>query len=451
MLARFPSLTFVDILPRLGVTSRGKSEMDKLSGPVTPMPKLSDTKIRAAIKTAISSGKGRKLFDDRGLFLHLKLSGDRCGSWWRQRYHYAGKEQLLSLGVYPDIGLADARDKSDEVRKVLARGADPSAERKAKKFELVDAKANTFKAVALAWHAKFKPQWSPGHAARILQRLEDNVFPWLGAKPIKQVTTGDVLECIDRMSKREAFDTARRVLQITKKICKWAIGRGLIASSPAAHIEPREELPAVSVAHRAAITDPAQFGALLGAINVYSGGFVVKCALQFLALTFVRPGELRSAEWPEFELDGKEPVWRIPAAKMKMEGEGHIVPLSRQAVKVLREIQPLTGADGKGYVFPGARNASRMLSENTLNMALRTMGFAQDQHCSHGFRGTASTMLNEQQWHKDAIELQLAHMPRDKVRASYNAATHLPERRKMMQAWADYLEGLKMSGESLRK
>lgn len=400
------------------------------------MPKLSDTKIRAAKPRQ----KPYKLFDTDGLFLAISPKG---GRWWRQRYRWAGKEQLLSLGTYPEVGLAEAREKGLAIRKQVANGIDPSADRKAQKAALVDAKANTLKAVALAWHAKFKPQWSAHHAGRILQRLEDNVFPWLGSKPIRDVTSADVLECIDRMAKRGAYDTARRVLQIVKKIFKWAISRGLIATSPAAHIEPRDELPSIDVTHRAAIKDPKQLGALMRAIDSYQGGFVVKCALKVLAMTFVRPGELRHAEWPEFHLDGKEPTWRIPAARMKMGGEDHIVPLAKQAVAVLREIQPLTGADGTGLVFPGARNASRPLSENTLNAALRTLGFTQEQHTAHGFRGTASTLLNQQQWNKDAIERQLAHMPRDKVRASYNSADHLPLRRKMMQHWANYLDELR--------
>jgi integrase len=406
------------------------------------MPKLSDAKIRSAKPRP----RPYKLYDIDGLFLIVNPSGSK---WWRQRYRYAGKEQLLSLGVYDEIGLADARERSAEIRKLVAKGLNPSADRKAKKVALIDANANTFEAVARAWHAKFKSTWDADHAAVIIQRLGDNVFPWLGAKPIQDITSADILACIDRMAERGAFETARRVLQLIKRIFKWAIGRGLVTTSPAAHIEPKEQLPSKKIRHRASIKDAATFGALLRAIDNYPGGFVVKSALKLLSLTFVRPAELRYAEWQEFELDGKEPTWRIPAAKMKMEGEPHIVPLSRQAVAVLTEIQPLTGSDGKGLVFPGARNASRPLSENTLNMAVRTMGFSQEQHCSHGFRGTASTMLNEQQWNKDAIELQLAHMERDETRESYNAATHLPLRRKMMQAWADHLDALRANAKGV--
>lgn len=397
----------------------------------------------------MTTGRGRKLYDELGLYLQLVPKGDKCSTWWRQKYEWAGKEQLLSLGTYPTVGLGTAREKRDAIRKQIANGIDPSADRKQQKAALISAKANTLKAVATAWHTKFKPQWSEGHASRILQRLEDNVFPWIGSKPVREVTADDVLSCIDRMLERGAVDTARRVLQILKKVFKWAIGRGFIATSPAAHIEAKEHLPKIEVQHRAALKDPHQFGALLRAMDVYQGGFVVKCALRFLALTFVRPGELRHAEWTEFELDTTEPLWRIPAAKMKMGGMDHLVPLSDQAVATLREIKPLTGSDGRGYVFPGTRNASRPLSENTLNAALRSMGFTQQQHTAHGFRGSASTMLNEQQWNKDAIEVQLAHMERDDTRASYNSADHLPLRRQMMQAWADYLDRLRQPSNVL--
>lgn len=402
------------------------------------MPKLSDTKIRGAKPKT----KPYKLFDQDGLFLLITPSGAK---WWRQRYRYAGKEQLLGLGVYDDVSLAEARDRGAAVRKQASNGIDPSADRKAKKAALLDAQANTLKAVALAWHGKFKAQWSEHHAGRILQRLEEHLLSSIGTKPIRDVTADDVTRCMDRMVEAGAIDTARRVLQAVKKIFKYAISRGLITTSPVAHIEPKDLLPSVNVEHRAAITDPAQFGALLRAIDTYQGGYTVRCALKLIALSFVRPGELRCAQWTEFKLEGKEPLWRIPAARMKMGGQDHLVPLSKQAVAVLREIQPLTGADGKGLVFQSIRNASRPMSENTLNAALRTMGFTQEQHTSHGFRRTASTMLNEQQFNKDAIELQLSHMPRDKVRASYNAADHLPLRRKMMQAWADHCDALRVA------
>jgi integrase len=401
------------------------------------MPKLSDARIRSAKPKSAPY----KVFDTDGLFLSVQPSGAK---WWRQRYRFAGKERLLSLGVYPLIGLADARERGTAIRKQAALGIDPGEARKAQKAAVDAAQTNTFKAVVLAWHAKFTPQWSPDHANTILSRLNDNALPWIGNKPIRDVKSDDIVRLMDRMAERGAIDTARRVLQYLKKIFKWSIARGFIEHSPVAHIDPRDHLPRVGVKHRAAIKDPIQFGLLLRSIDAYQGGFEVRCGLQLLALTFVRPGELRHAEWREFRLDGKEPLWRIPAARMKMGGEDHLVPLSRQAVEVLRSIQPLTGHDGVGFVFPGHRSAARPLSENAFIAAIRTMGFTQAQHSPHGFRGSASTMLNEMQWNRDAIELQLSHMERDATRESYNSATHLPLRRQMMQAWADHLDELKV-------
>lgn len=411
------------------------------------MPKLSDTAIRAAKPKPKVKPKPYKMYDQDGLYLLVAPTGAKA---WRQRYRFAGKEKLLSLGTYPAVRLAEAREQSREIRKQVKAGIDPSAKRKERRAAQMNAQATTFKAVSLAWHAKFKAKWSEGHAERILQRLTDNVFPWIGDKPIRDVTTADVLECLDRLAKRGKNETARRVLQIVKKVFGWAVSRGgILPASPVAHVQPRDELPSADIKHLASIKDPQEFGALLRAIDGYSGGFVVKCALQFIALTFVRPGELRRAEWPEFDLDGKEPTWRIPGRKMKIKDQDHLVPLSRQAIAVLHELKPLTGDDDRGYVFPGLRNPSRPLSANTLNAALRTLGFTQAQHCAHGFRGTASTMLNELQWNRDAIERQLAHMERDKIRAAYNAAAFLPVRRKMMQAWADHCDMLRAGGNKV--
>ncbi len=400
------------------------------------MPKLSDTKLRSLKPRH----KPYKAFDTDNLYLLVNPSG---GKWWRQRYRWAGKERLIGLGTYPEVGLAQAREKGIAIRKQVACGIDPAIARAVEKASLRDSTENTFNAVALAWHSKFKSQWSEGHAKRILERLETNAFPWIGAKPIRDVTSADIVSCLDRMTGRGAIDTARRVLQILKNIFKYAVARQLVPASPVGHIDARHVLPSVQVEHRAAIKEPNEFAALLRAIENYPGGFVVKCALKLLSLTFVRPGELRGARWEEFNLESEHPVWRIPAARMKMGGQDHLVPLSKQSIVLLREIQPLTGADGKGLVFPGSRNASRPLSENTLNAALRTLGFTQEQHTAHGFRGSASTMLNEQQCNKDAIELQLSHTERDGVRQAYNAADHLPYRREMMQKWADHLDTLR--------
>ena len=401
------------------------------------MPKLSDTRIRA-LKPRLRT---YKVFDTDGLFLVVTPSG---GRWWRQRYTYAAKEKLLSLGTYPEVSLSDARERRDAIRKQIAAGIDPSLRRQAERKALIDANANTFKAVTLEWHKQYKSQWSDGHADVVLRRLEQSVFPWVGSKPITEVAPKDIIACLLRVADRGIADTTHRILQYIKAIFSWAVTHERCNASPAAHIKGRDIGPALKTKHRAAIKEPAQFGVLLRAIDFYQGSYVVKCGLKLLALTFVRPGELRHARWEEFRLEGKDPEWRIPAERMKMGGsEPHIVPLSMQAVALLLELKALTGADGRGLVFPSARDPRRPLSENTLNVAIRAMGFTQAQHCSHGFRGSASTMLNEQNWHRDAIERQLAHMPRDKVRASYNSAEYLPLRREMMRAWGNYLDSLR--------
>lgn len=405
------------------------------------MPKLSDTTIRAARPRE----KPYKLFDMDGLYLVVTPKG---GRWWRQRYRYAGKEQLLSLGTYPDVGLADARSKGATIRKQARSGDDPSAKRMEAKVALRTAAANTFKAIALEWIEKhLKPQGlSADHIERTRRRFEVHFFPWLGRKSIAEVTDDDILGCLGRITDRNLIDTAHRARAQSDQLLQYAKGKKLVKHNPVAELKARGVLPPVRVTHHAAITDPAKVGPLLRAIDAYDGSFVVRCALRIAPLLFVRPGELRHACWEEFQLDGKEPQWRIPAAKMKM-GEQHIVPLSRQAITILRELEPLTGADGTGYVFPSIRNAARPMSEATMNVALRALGYTKEQQTPHGFRSIASTLLNELGWKPDAIERQLAHGERDKVRDAYNFAEHLPLRRKMMQSWADHLDGLRSGGK----
>jgi integrase len=401
------------------------------------MPKLSDTKIRAAKPRP----KQYKLFDTDGLYLVITPSG---GRWWRQRYRWGGKEQLLSLGVYPDIGLGTAREKGEEIRKQVANGIDPSTVRQEQKVATATARETTFKAITLEWIANMLKAkgLSADHIERTKRRFEVHFFPWIGHKAIGAVTDDDVLSCIKRIEGAKLIDTAHRALSQAGAMFRYAKARKYIKHNPVADIERNHTLPAVNVKHHAAITEPAKVGALMRALDAYDGSFVVRSALRIAPLLFVRPGELRHAEWQELNLDGDEPEWRIPGPKMKMR-EQHIVPLSRQAVAILRDLAPVTGADGAGYVFPSNRNAARPMSENTLNVALRACGYAKDQQSAHGFRTTASTLLNERGWNRDAIERQLAHGERDKVRAAYNAAEYLPERRKMMQAWADYIDQLK--------
>jgi len=397
------------------------------------MAKLPDTKFR----NAKAKDKPYKVFDEQGLFLIVQPTGAR---WWRQRYRWAGKEQTLSLGTYPDVGLADAREKGAAIRKQVANQIDPSASRKEVKAAVIDAKANSLKAVTLEWIERQKRDLSVDHIERTRRRFEQHAFPWIGNKPIADVDTDDVLACLKRLEDRNKIDTAHRLLKQLSGVFRFAIVHKRAKHNPAAAVTGKDTLPPVKVKHHPSIKDPVKLAPLLRAIDAYDGSFVVRCALKLAPMLFVRPGELRHADWQEFKLDGKEPEWRIPGEKMKM-GEQHIVPLPSQAVAILRELYPLTGPTG--YVFPANRNPSRPMSENTLNVALRALGYDKAQVSAHGFRSTASTLLNEQGWHRDAIERQLAHGERDKVRASYNSAEHLPERRRMMAHWSQYLDGLK--------
>jgi integrase len=318
---------------------------------------------------------------------------------------------------------------------LLAKGVDPSEAKKAAKRSQAVVAANSFEAIALEWFARNKPKWTPGYAEKIEKRLRKDLFPVLGKRPIAQIGAQELLAAIRKIEARGVYETAHRARQDCGHIFRYAIASGRAERDVAADI--RDALHPVVTKHHASITDPEKIGALMRAIEGYDGSFTVKCALRLAPLVFVRPGELRAAEWSEIDLDSAE--WRIPAAKMKMR-DPHIVPLSTQAVTILRSLHPVTGP--KGFVFPGVRGHGRPMSENTVNAALRRLGYANDEMTGHGFRSMASTILNEQQWNPDAIERQLAHSERDSVRATYNYAEFLPERRKMMQAWATYLDGL---------
>jgi len=367
------------------------------------------------------------------MYLEIAPAG---GKWWRFKYRMAGKERRISLGVYPDVGLAEARERRERARKHVAAGLDPGQQRRAEKVALIERTENTFAAVAKEWFGLFSPKWVETHASKVLGRLENDLVPWLGARPIRDITAPEVLSVLRRIASRGADETARRALQDCGRVFRYAIATGRADRDPtrdlAGALAPR------SVVHLPSITEPKAVGALMRAIDDYQGTFVTRCALRLAPLVFTRPGELRKAEWMEFDLEKAE--WRIPAARMKMR-EQHIVPLSTQAIAILRELQPLTGRIQ--LVFPSVRSRVRPISDNTVNAALRRLGYAKDEITGHGFRSMASTMLNEQGWNRDAIERQLAHGERDVVRAAYNYAEHLPERRRMMQAWSDFLEKLK--------
>jgi integrase len=396
---------------------------------------LTDT----AARNAKPGDKTRKLSDEKGLYLEITPRG---GRYWRLKYRFGGREKRLALGVYPDVSLKDARERRDEARKLLANGVDPGEMKKAAKRSTAEASANSFEAVAREWYAKFSPAWTESHGGRILHRLERDIFPWLGTRPISQITASELLTALRRIENRGAVETAHRAMQNCGQVFRYAVATGRAERDPTGDL--RGALPPVKEKHHASITDPKAIGGLLRAMESYEGNLITRCALRLAPLVFVRPGELRKAEWSEVDLDAAE--WRIPAERMKMR-EQHIVPLSRQAVAILEELKPLTGR-GR-YLFPGARTNGRPMSENTVNAALRRLGYGKNEMTGHGFRSMASTLLNEQGWHRDAIERQLAHAERNAVRAAYNYAEHLPERRRMMQAWADYLDTLSKGADVL--
>jgi len=385
-----------------------------------------------AIRNAKPTDKQYKMVDGDGMHLLVSTKG---GKYWRLDYRFNGKRKTISLGVYPEVKLKSARKRREEARELVAHGVDPSTHRKVQK---ATAGRDTFEAIAREWYAKHSPLWSESHGKRILRRFEKDLFPWLGNRPIVQITAPELLSVLRRIEKRGAIETTHRAHQNCGQVFRYAIATGRAERDPSGDL--RGAIPPAKEKHHPSISNTKQIGGLLRAIDGYEGTLVTKCALQIAPLVFVRPGELRHAEWAEFDIPNKE--WRIPAEKMKMKAP-HIVPLSDQVIEILNEIRPLTGCDNGKYVFPSVRSVKRPMSENTVNAALRRMGYSKDEMTGHGFRSIASTRLNEMGWNRDAIERQLAHAERDNVRAAYNYAEHLDERRKMMQAWADYLDDLK--------
>jgi integrase len=391
---------------------------------------LSDVKIR----NTKPANKQIKLFDGDGLFL---LVTPQAGKYFRLKYRFEGKEKLLALGTYPEISLADARQQRDEARRQVAHGIDPSEVRKALKAAKVAGRDNSFEVVAREWHGKFEKKWSTVHAATILDRLKKEIFPWLGNRPIDEIKAPELLKVLRRMESRGALDTAHRVRNHCSNVFRYAIATGRAERDPASDL--RGALPPVQYKHMAAPTDPKLLAPLLRAIDGFEGSFVVKCAMQLAPILFVRPGELRHAEWAEIVFETAE--WNIPSHKMKMK-EPHLVPLPLQAVEILKTLHPLTGSSK--YVFPCHRSPLRCMSENAVNAGLRRLGFEKSEITGHGFRAVARTILDEVlHVRPDYIEHQLGHAVKDPNGRAYNRTTHLAERRKMMQKWADYLDGLK--------
>jgi integrase len=394
------------------------------------MPHLKETQVR----NAKPKEKPFKLYDERGLFLLVKPNGAKL---WRFKYRFANVEKLLALGAYPDIGLRDAREKRDDARKLVANRKDPSEQRREEKL----ANADTFKVIAEEYVALQAKTLAPETISIMRGRLETTLYPRFGNRPIRDIKAAELLSVLRQVEARGTHETAHRVRALFGRIARFAVASGKAERDVSADL--KGALAPVAKVNFPAITDPARFGQLLRMIDSYKGEPSTEYALRLAPLLFVRPGELRHAEWQEFTLDGPDPEWRIPGAKMKMK-EQHVVPVSRQAIALLRKLHELTG-DSR-YLFPGLRDRARPISENTLNSALRALGIPRAEHTAHGFRSSASTFLNEQGWHPDLIELQLAHAERDEVRGAYNRAQRLAERRKMMQHYSDFLDGLKAGG-----
>jgi integrase len=396
---------------------------------------LTDTAIRKATPAVTP----RKLADGGGMYLLLKPDG---GRYWRMDYRHAGKRKTLALGVYPTVTLADARQRREDARKLLANGTDPGEVRRAAKdaqiAEAVSA-SQTFEAVAREWMARQDVAEVTANKTRWI--LDTFLFPEIGQLPIASITARELLAALRKIENTGRLETAKRAKIKAGQVFRYAVLEGKVDSDPTSSL--RGALKAPKGKHHAAVTDPVRMGELLRAIDGFAGQPVTLAALKLASLVFVRPGELRHAEWAEFDLEGA--IWRIPGEKMKM-GAAHLVPLSTQAVAALRELHPLTG-DGR-YVFPGLRTAARPMSENTVNAALRRLGYSGEEMTGHGFRSMAATRLNEMGWNADAIERQLAHAESNKVREAYtHAAQYLDERTRMMQAWADYLDGLRAGGK----
>lgn len=391
---------------------------------------LTDT----AIRKAKPGPKPTKLRDGGGLYVQLNPDGSR---WWRWAYRrpVTGKRNTLSLGTYPEVSLADARGRQAEARRLLASGIDPGEHRKAAKVAGVEKAANSFEVVTREWLGKQK--WVESYRCKVVAWMDNDVFPWIGGRPVAELAAPDFLRVARRIEERGAIESAHRIMQNCGQVMRYAVATGRADRNPVADL--RGALAPPMERHHAAITDPRELGGLLRAIDAYAGDASTRAALRLAPLVFVRPGELRHAEWSEIDLDAGE--WSIPAHKMKMR-EPHLVPLSSQAVAILRDLQPLTGH--RQYVFPGGRSPKRPLSDNALTAALRRMGFDKKTMTAHGFRATARTLLDEVLgWRPDLIEHQLAHAVRDPNGRAYNRTSHLPERRKMMQAWADYLDALR--------
>lgn len=384
----------------------------------------------AAVKKAKPGPSPMKLSDGKGMYLLVNPTGSKL---WRWKYRVLGKEKVMSLGAYPDVSLAQAREALDIARKLHASGADPMARRKADRQASLAAAENSFEAVARKWWAHWKPARTEQHAGQVLRRFEANVFPYIGTRPVSEIQAPELVAMLKAIEARGVNDVAKRAHQTSSQVFRYAIAHGLATRNPAADIKPSDVLASRQKKNLARI-DGKQLPELLRYIDAYQGSAATRLAMKLMAMTFVRTSELIGARWAEFDL--KAGRWDIPAERMKMKTP-HIVPLSAQAVNILKTLHLISGHGA--LVFPGERDHEKPMSNNTILGALKRMGY-KGRMTGHGFRGIASTLLHEMGFNHAHIELQLAHQERDAVSAAYNHATYLKERAKMMQHWADYLD-----------
>lgn len=403
----------------------------------------SSTLTDLAIKKMLPSSKPVRVYDGRGLYLEVTPTG---GKWWRLKYRFRGKQKLLSMGTYPDTSLKKAREKRDEARALLASGVDPSAARKAEKASSTGAATNSLEVIAREFHQTRQGDWSEPHSRRWLERLEKDVFPYLGARALSEVSAPMLLEVLRRVEARGVRETVHSILQACGQVFRYGIATGRAERNPAGDL--RGALRPVLVKNMAAVTDPAAVGDLLRAIDDYQGNSLTGGALKLSALLFQRPGNVRSMQWSALDLDGTTPTWTIPAAEMKrsryekQNGRPHLVPLPSQALAVLAELRPLSGH--AKYVFPSILGGGRPMSENTVNTALRRLGYDKDTATAHGFRAMARTIMVERlNVNPEVIEAQLAHGKSGPLGAAYDRAEFMNQRRAMMQQWADYLDSLR--------
>lgn len=396
---------------------------------------LTDIKVRSAK----GHEKPYKLSDEKGLHLLVNPSGTKL---WRLSYRFLGKQKTLAIGVYPDVSLANAREKRDEARKLLANDVDPGEVKKAQKASRLDRAANSFEIVSRRWHQKGEAEWSPSYSKKVIQLLERDLFPWLGNKPVADLEAPDFLAVARRLEARGIVDTAHRAMQICGQVMRFAVAEGLVSRDPVGDL--RGALQTAKTEHMASTTDPVRVGEILRMFDAFKGSYQVMQALKLAPLVFVRPGELRQAKWKDIDLDAG--LWSLPAEVMKMR-EPHLVPLSTQAVAILRDMEPFSGH--LEYVFPGGRDPKRPMSDAAINAAMRRLGIdTQTELTGHGFRAMARTILHERlNYPPEVIEVQLAHKAPGPLGAAYARAKFIDQRKKMMQAWADYLEKLQTSAE----